>query len=210
MAKQKMFFRSNVQIDEAERLGIVVPQLPAETWLSPNEIGKLLNVTGEAVKVWISKRKLPAIKQDNGYWRVNAADLTKFLERRQHPKHRLLIYDPGTTSMRDIVNHLGTLSDFEVVTSTSHTDALMKAGTSVPGLALVNLAGTKGHRPWDFVIHLRSFRQATRRAGLLLVADRDLTPEEADRAVECGAHGFLRLPCTPAFAGAEIRRIVAG
>jgi hypothetical protein len=38
-----------------------------EDYLTPNQVGKELGVTGEAVKQWIYRRRLHAEKLPNGY-----------------------------------------------------------------------------------------------------------------------------------------------
>src|ERR1041385_5094653 len=51
--------------------------------LSPDQIGKILNVTGEAVKYWIHLGRLPAVKMQNGYWKIRVADVEGFLKHTQ-------------------------------------------------------------------------------------------------------------------------------
>lgn len=48
--------------------------------LSPNEAGKKLGVTGEALKQHIYKGNLKAAKAKNGYWWIRESDLQAFLE----------------------------------------------------------------------------------------------------------------------------------
>src|SRR5436190_21499997 len=69
---------------QAELYGISVPVLTdkGERFLSPNDIGKILNVTGEAVKQWIYRRKLPAVKLANGYRKVKVSEFEAFLKAR--------------------------------------------------------------------------------------------------------------------------------
>ena len=50
--------------------------------VSPNEAGKKLGVTGEAVKQWIYNGKLKAAKADNGYWWVREKDLKDCLAKK--------------------------------------------------------------------------------------------------------------------------------
>ncbi len=52
----------------------------------------MLGITGEAVKQWVYLGRLPAIKLQNGYWRIKVTDLSKFLEARLgSPKHTVLV-----------------------------------------------------------------------------------------------------------------------
>ena len=83
MAKRKTRARSRQGLvaEQAAAYGVSVPAEPSisERFLSPNDIGKILNVTGEAVKQWIYHRRLPAVKLANGYWKVKVVDFEAFL-----------------------------------------------------------------------------------------------------------------------------------
>jgi len=48
--------------------------------LTPNEVGRKVGVTGEAVKQWIYKGKIKAARADNGYWWIREPDLAKFMD----------------------------------------------------------------------------------------------------------------------------------
>ena len=52
--------------------------------ISPNEAGKELNCTGEAVKQWIYKGRLRAAKAPNRYWWIKREDLDAFLASRNN------------------------------------------------------------------------------------------------------------------------------
>lgn len=47
--------------------------------ISPNEAGKHLGCTGEAIKQHIYKGNLKAAKAGNGYWWIRLSDLKAFL-----------------------------------------------------------------------------------------------------------------------------------
>ncbi len=51
--------------------------------MSPNECGKVLQITGEAVKQWIYTGKLRAAKGGNGYWWIKNEDLVAMIEARK-------------------------------------------------------------------------------------------------------------------------------
>ncbi len=92
--------------DGSSSYGISLPVLTdnGERFLSPNDIGKILNVTGEAVKQWIYRRKLPAVKLANGYWKVKVADFEGFLKARTEVGRRqILITDGGDAGTEEIV-----------------------------------------------------------------------------------------------------------
>lgn len=53
--------------------------------VSPNEAGKQLSVTGEAVKQWIYNGRLKAAKDPkNGYWWIKQTDLDECLQNRNN------------------------------------------------------------------------------------------------------------------------------
>jgi len=54
--------------------------------ISPNEAGKMLGITGEAVKQWIYRGKLKAAKAPNGYWWVREKDVKDFVSLAQSGK----------------------------------------------------------------------------------------------------------------------------
>src|SRR5882724_8786480 len=92
--------------EQAAAYGISVPVLTdnGERFLSPNDIGRILNVTGEAVKQWIYRRKLPAVKLANGYWKVKVTDFESFLKARTEVGRRhVLITDGGNTGSSEII-----------------------------------------------------------------------------------------------------------
>jgi len=66
-----------------------------EGTLTPNEIGKRLNISGEAVKQWIYLGRLPAAKLDNGYWFVKEDDLKVFLSRKNNVEFKRHIAGPA-------------------------------------------------------------------------------------------------------------------
>jgi len=61
--------------------------LRPEGCISPNEAAKKLNITGEAIKQWIYKGRLPAAKAENGYWWVRDNDIKKFISENQQGKN---------------------------------------------------------------------------------------------------------------------------
>jgi len=54
--------------------------------VSPNEAAKKLNITGEAIKQWIYRGRLPAAKANNGYWWIREKDLQEFIEKSKQGK----------------------------------------------------------------------------------------------------------------------------
>lgn len=56
--------------------------------LSPNEAGRKLGGTGEAIKQHIYKGNLKAAKAKNGYWWIRESDLKVFLKGGEELKFR--------------------------------------------------------------------------------------------------------------------------
>src|SRR5579864_2570815 len=83
----------------AAEYGVSVPTQLEGGSLSPNEVGEILGVTGEAVKQWIYHRRLPAVKLSNGYWRVQSADLERFLQARQEVGKLKILVAAGADSL---------------------------------------------------------------------------------------------------------------
>src|SRR6266550_2898820 len=98
--------------EQAAAYGISLPVLTdtGERFLSPNDIGKILNVTGEAVKQWIYRRKLAAVKLANGYWKVRVADFEGFLKARTEVGRRqVLVTDGAKAGSKEIVDAIEAL-----------------------------------------------------------------------------------------------------
>src|SRR5882757_6520547 len=128
--------------EQAAAYGINVPILTdtGERFLSPNDIGKILNVTGEAVKQWIYRRKLPAVKLANGYWKVKVADFEGFLKARTEVGRRhILITDGGKSGSAEIVQAVEQLGH-QAVLAHNYPDALLKALDHFPALFVICLS----------------------------------------------------------------------
>src|SRR3954471_1941096 len=131
MAKKKAS-SGEVSATVAKEYGVSLPTPPAnDRFLSPNDIGKILNLTGEAVKQWIYQRRLPAVKLANGYWKVKASDLEAFLGKRQNFIRRVLYI--GDAALGKIITDLG----HEAIESVNAADAILKAINSVPALVVL-------------------------------------------------------------------------
>ena len=92
--------------EEAARYGIRAPSSlpPSERYLSPNEAGRILNVTGEAVKQWVYHRRLPATKLSNGYWKIKVQDLEDFIKaRRNLGQKKIMVIDAAGPGLGEVV-----------------------------------------------------------------------------------------------------------
>ena len=193
---------------EAAHYGIRVPSaLPlSKRFLSPNEAGRILNVTGEAVKQWIYHRRLPANRLSNGYWVIKARDLEDFIKaRRDLGQKRIMVIDAAGPELVESVAAIEKLGHQPVVAQNA-ADALLKAADLYPALFVVNVSLTHLDA-WKFMERVRQTRNI-RNAPFLIVADHDLKEAESERALELGAQGFLRRPITPQTLVEELRRIL--
>jgi CheY-like chemotaxis protein len=200
--------RQSLVAEQAAAYGVSVPQEPgaSDRFLSPNEIGKILNVTGEAVKQWIYHRRLPAIKLSNGYWKVKIADFEQFLKARNEVgRRRILVTDTKAGDLGEVVQAVERLGH-QVVLAHNYADALLKASDNHPALFIVNLS-MKETEPWKLAERVRSTK-ALKNAPILLLADADLTDADAERALKLPAQGFLKRPLAVEMLVQEIQRIL--
>jgi CheY-like chemotaxis protein len=179
---------------EAAHYGIRVPSSlpPSERFLSPNEIGRILNVTGEAVKQWIYHRRLPATKLSNGYWKIKVQDLEDFIKaRRNLGQKKIMVIDAAGPGLGEVVSAIEKLGHQPVVARNA-ADAVLKAADLYPSLFVVNVSLTHLDA-WKLMQRVRKTRNI-RNAPILIVADHDLKDSESEQALELGAQGFLRRP----------------
>jgi twitching motility two-component system response regulator PilH len=200
--------RQTLVAEQAAAYGVSVPGEPAasERFLSPNEIGKILNVTGEAVKQWIYHRRLPAVKLANGYWKVRVGDFEQFLKARfEVGRRRVMITDSKSSDFTEVTKVVEKLGH-QVITAHNYADALLKALDHHPALFIINLS-SKDTDPWKLTEKIRGTK-ALRNAPILLLADSDLSEADAEHALELTAQGFLKRPLDGAMLEQEIQRIL--
>ena len=192
--RQKREVSHDAIAEQAAAYGVTLPgeASASERFLSPNEIGKILNLTGEAVKQWIYQRRLPAVKLANGYWKVKVSDFEAFLKARQDVgKRRVLVTDTSDGKMIDVLRAVEQLGH-QPVTAHNYADALLKSSDSHPALFIINCSAAE-FEPWKLAEKVRTTK-ALRNVPILLVADADLSESDADRALALGAQGFLKRP----------------
>lgn len=195
--------------EEAARYGFTAPEAlpPAERYISPNEAGRILNVTGEAVKQWIYHRRLPATKLSNGYWKVKVSDLEDFIKARQDLSHRrILVIDNQGSSLNEMIAAIEKLGH-EPVIAHNVSDAMLKAVDLLPSLFIVNLS-LNPTECWKLVDRIRKTRNI-RRLPILILADGDLKESESETALELGIQGFLKRPIKSATLVEEVEKILS-
>lgn len=194
--------------EQAAAYGISLPGEPSasERFLSPNDIGKILNLTGEAVKQWIYQRRLPAVKLANGYWKVKVSDFEAFLKARHEVgRRRVLIVGSNADPMGDIVDTVQKLGH-QPITSSNYADALLKSLDHHPALFVINCS-VRETEPWKLAQKIRATK-ALRSVPILLCADAELTEADAEKALELAAQGFLKRPTDSHVLYQEIERIL--
>jgi CheY-like chemotaxis protein len=193
---------------EAAQYGIRVPSSlpPSERYLSPNEAGRILNVTGEAVKQWIYHRRLPATKLSNGYYKIKVRDLEDFIKaRRDLGQKKIMAIEAAGPGLGEVVAAIKKLGH-EPVVAHNAADALLKAADLYPALFVVNVSLTHLDA-WKLMQRVRKTRNI-RNAPILIIADHDLKEAENEMALELGAQGFLRRPFKTETLADELRRIL--
>jgi CheY-like chemotaxis protein len=192
----------------AEQAAAYGVSLPPEhgRFLSPNDIGKILNVTGEAVKQWIYQRRLPAVKLHNGYWKVKISDLEAFWRARYDVGHRHVLVitskDDPTLDVIQAVEQLGC----RPITATNYADALLKSLDHHPAMFIIDCSAHEV-TPWKLAEKLRDTK-ALRGVPILLMANSDLSEADAARALELSAQGFLKRHSSAEILKQEIDRIL--
>lgn len=205
--KAKPKEESNVVVvdsnDVAKEFGVKLPEQSEDKFLSPNDIGKILNVTGEAVKQWIYHRRLPAVKLSNGYWKIKASDLSAFLKARsEYGRRRVLLIMGQPAKYEAAIKDLG----HDVMVALNAADAMLKAADAVPSLTIIEVGGSLDGL--KLAEQFRNMKQL-RSSSILLVSESAMTEAEIARALDIKAVGSL---ASGEVAGlqAEVKRILGG
>lgn len=151
--------------------------------LSPNQVGEMLGITGEAVKQWIYTRKLVAVRMPNGYWRINRTDLQSFLDSRQKsvlPRLLAFVRDSIWTTLKD-----SRVTDrYLTLRANNYADAILKIASWKPMIVVVDI----DHLQPD---GWRTLRHKVRAQHYLAVTSKVQDDETVLRLVECGVAGSL-------------------
>lgn len=179
----------------------------SERFLSPNEIGRIMNVTGEAVKQWIHQRRLPAIKLENGYWKVKQSDFESFLKsRRAVTRRRVLVSASPGNAMPEVFEAIERLGH-QALQAHNLADALLKALDHHPALIVIDLSREE-IEPWKLAEKIRATK-ALKHMPILLLSDSNLADEPSmNRAIKVSAQAFLHRPFKTDTIAEEIERIL--
>jgi CheY-like chemotaxis protein len=194
--------------EQAIAYGVNVPVLSdsQDRFLSPNDIAKIMDVTGEAVKQWIYRRKIPAIKLANGYWKVKVTDFEGFLRARTEVGRRhVLITDGGGAGTAEIVEAVNELGHTPVLAH-NYPDALLKALDHFPALFVICVTP---HDPeaWKFAERIRG-NKSLRSFPILIIGGSHISEQDTEKAVATYAQGILARPLTAEVLKQEIQRIL--
>ena len=158
-----------------------------ERLISPNQAGKILNVTGEAVKQWIYARKLPAVKLANGYWKIKVGDLERFIKSRHSVSKRILFVSENA----ELPGMLNGDKGAEGFFSSNIADALVQAKEIMPSLFVIDISGALDG--WRLARRIRSSGHI-RNAPIAFVSKKELTEKEEDEALRLGLQKIFLLP----------------
>ena len=192
MAKSKPGHRRtqiSVSADEAKKYGLTAPGLPSkrDQYISPSEAGRILGIDGQKVKHWIYQRRLPAVKESNGYWKIKVSDLEQFMTvKNNHSSRRILIFDRGGKTLDHTIKQL-TTAGHEIIIAQNLFDAMLKAADLVPAMFMVNVSIDGG---WDLIRKIRGTRQI-KRLPVIVLSDSALTGEKLDWALELATQGLV-------------------
>lgn len=201
--------RQNANIEQAAAYGVSLPEenFSNGRFISPNDVGKILNVTGEAVKQWIYRRKLPAVKLANGYWKIKVADFEAFVKARIEVGKLQIIITDGLNSdcseVLDAIKHL----DHQFILAHNYSDALLKALDHIPALFIVCIH-LGDPECWKFTEKIRSHK-LLRRIPILFIAGQKISDDDIERAVNFNAQGILTRPLNVETIKNEISRILS-
>lgn len=170
----------------AKEFDITLPP-EAEKTISPNEAAAMLGITGEAVKQWVYHGRLPAIKLQNGYWRIKVQDLSSYLESKMGlPKRSILIAPTDAPTLDWLIKVVEDLGHIALVAN-NEIDAVLKARNQNPSLMLLDLSN-----PCSWSLLRKRDSQITQKVLLLL--GRELTTEQMQVVTDSGAVAALQKP----------------
>lgn len=194
--------------EQAQAYGIQpLPELKGlDRFLTPNQAGRLLNVTGEAVKQWIYHGRLPATKLSNGYWMIRAGDLDAFIRARQeYDRKRVLLFcsvEKDVGVLEKVLAECG----HEPVVAHNVTDGVLKTADLKPSAFIID-AGCEAGQGWRLLEKVRKMSHA-RRISVMLLAAKALTEAEEELALDLQVQCILRSPVVEAEVKNELERVL--
>jgi len=177
-----------------------------ERYLSPNQAGRLLNCTGEAVKQWIYRGRLPATKLSNGYYKIRASDLDAFIRaRNDYSRKRVLVFCSNEKARAVLLAGIRA-AGHEAIDTQNRMDATLKAADHKPSAFIIE-ADMPGGAGWQYLEKIRNSRHV-RNAAVLMFSTGALSEAEEEKALKLRAQSFLRAPLEAADVEAELKRVL--
>lgn len=164
--------------------------------MSPHDIAVILKVTVMAVRKWIYKNRLPALRLINGYYKVKVSDFEAFMRIRQTgPQHRIMLVDALQSEsvawpVEEIESALKNIG-IVVTSASSYADVIIKMAERVPSMVVVNLDTINGD-PLAVIQAIRE-RRVMKRVKIIIVAA-ELSSEQAVEAANLNVSATLQLP----------------
>jgi hypothetical protein len=191
--------------EQAKRYGLITPKPtePSERFISPNTAGRILNVTGEAVKQWIYSRKLPATKLSNGYWKIKVSDLETYVHRRDSSAAVRVLIMAADRMQAQIISRAVQQFGHMPVVAHSPSDAMLKTADFRPRVVIADVED--GKSAWGFLKWLRECSYS-RCLSIIAFSARTLSDEEADLAAKLKVQAFLKPPLDSELVWKEITR----
>ena len=174
--------------------------------LAPHDIAIILNVSDIVVKQWIYRRKLPAMRLANGFWKIKVSDFEAFMTARQQIGRRhILVTDGGNSGIAEVVQAIEALGH-QAVLSHNYPDALLKALDHFPALFVICIS-PNDPSCWKFAERIRT-NKSLRSFPILFIGGNTISDADTDKAVENSAKGILTRPLTVEIVKGEIERIL--
>lgn len=203
--KRTAAWTSGIGPEVAAKYGLKVTQKEIEPGLSPNQIGSILGVTGEAVKQWILRRRLPAVKLTNGYWKVSKSDLERFLQDRCGGVRRRALIAGLDDASAEVLREVAGAMALDIVNVNGAFDALLKIQEFRPALCVVDCSSAE--YGWDFVKRVRS-SAFTKGCPVLVVAGTALGQADLDHAMALDIQACLVKPLSMNTLKSDIERLL--
>lgn len=184
--------RRKMNLPAAELYGVTLPGTSEDDkCLSPNEAARILGVTGENIKQYIYKRRLPAVKLPNGYWKIKKSDFEKFIRARMSaPESKVLVFAFGTST--DAILRGVEKSGRTAMLARSASDALLKINDEHPVAVVIELS-TDAASGWKLAQSIRRSRMLVS-LPILLVTELVFEDRELEKALDVGARAVLTAP----------------
>ena len=185
----------SVSPEQAAALGVKVPPRLSEPehFLTPDEIGKIMDVSAVVVQQWIYRRRLPAVNVVNGGWKVRVPDFEAFLRPQYEIGRRpVLVFGAPEAEMVAVLRAVEQLG-LKAILAQNRDDALRKCHAQQPALLVLGISA-QDSECWKLAAGIRSAK-GLRGPPILLVSNRDLSEADAERAARRGSRGFVKRPC---------------